>query len=95
MYNLTHCGLGMDDAAELMIKDIFPNPSNDQMTAQYDQGIQLKEVILVDLSGRTVDSYETNSTIVTINKNDLKAGVYLLKSTTVDGIVSTSKIVFE
>jgi para-nitrobenzyl esterase len=95
LYPLTHCGLGLSDGAQQMITTIFPNPSNDQMTVQYDGSVQLKEVVLVDLSGRTVDSYKVNSSQLTINKNDLNAGVYLLKSTTTEGAVSTAKIIFE
>jgi para-nitrobenzyl esterase len=94
LYTQTHCGLGVAEQSEL-ISEIFPNPSSDQMTVIYEGGIQLKEVVLLDLSGRQVQSYGVNSSTLIISKDDLKAGIYLLKSTTDNGVVSTSKIIFE
>ena len=94
-YDLFYCGLSIEAESNMMIKEIFPNPSADQMTVIFESGTVLNEVVLVDLSGRIVNSYEVNSSTLIINKNDLKAGVYLLKSTDENGAVSTSKIIFE
>lgn len=95
LYNLTHCGLGINAASVNTVTEIYPNPSSDQMTVIYADGIELSEVVLIDLSGRVIDSYEVNNSNLIINKNDLNAGVYLLKSTTINGDVSTSKIIFK
>lgn len=95
MYQQTHCGLGFENNINTLISEIFPNPSSDQMTVVYGNDITLSEVVLVDLSGRIVESYDVNGSSLIINKNDLNAGVYLLKSTTTEGVVSTSKIIFK
>ena len=95
LYPLTFCGLGIAEASNVMIKEIYPNPSNDQVTVVFEEGVVLNEIALLDLSGRVVQSYPTNSSNLIISKKDLKAGVYLLKSTTDQGVVSTSKIVFK
>jgi len=95
LYPLTHCGLGFSDAEQMMIKDIYPNPSNDQITIQFENTSELKILQLIDLSGRTVRSYKVNSSSLIIRKNDLNAGVYLLKTTNENGVTNTSKIIFE
>ena len=95
LYPLTYCGLGISVESQLMIKSIFPNPSSDQMTVIFENGTTLSEVVLLDLSGRIINSYEVNSNTLILHKNDLKAGIYLLKLTNDKGIVSTSKIVFK
>jgi para-nitrobenzyl esterase len=95
LYNLFYCGLGIEGEAQKMIKDIYPNPSSDQITVEFEAGAQLSEVALLDISGRIIETYKVNSSKLVIRKNELKAGVYLLKSTNDKGAVSTSKIIFE
>ena len=95
LYQLFYCGLGVSEESQLMIKEIYPNQSSDQMTVVFADGTVLSEVVLLDLSGRVVNSYDVTSSTLTISKNELGAGIYLLKSTDDKGVVSTSKIVFE
>ena len=95
MYPLYYCGLGLEDPANEMISTIYPNPSSDQITVVFENGTVLKEVVLLDLSGRVVNAFDVTSTTLIINKNDLEAGVYLLQSTSDLGVTSTAKIVFE
>lgn len=95
LYTQTHCGLGIAETASPMVKEIYPNPSSDQMTVVFEAGTVLSEVVLMDVSGRLIESYDIGSSILTISKNDLKAGIYILKSTDDKGVVSTSKIVFK
>lgn len=94
LYQLFYCGLGMAEQT-MMVKGIYPNPSNDQMTVVFESGIVLNEILLLDISGRTINSYDVNSSTLTISKNNLKAGIYILKSTNDKGEVSTSKIIFK
>lgn len=95
LYTLTHCGLSIKDEAQQMIKEIYPNPSQDQITIQFDQNVELKEIALLDLSGRELAKYDVNGSTLVIHKNDLNAGVYLLKTTSMKGVVNTSKVIFE
>ena len=95
LYTQTHCGLGISEESNSMIKEIYPNPSSDQMTVTFESGTVLTELVLLDVSGREVDSYDVNSSTLTISKNDLNSGIYILKSTNDKGAVSTSKIVFK
>ncbi|MBD3636813.1 MAG: T9SS type A sorting domain-containing protein [Crocinitomicaceae bacterium] len=95
LYQLYYCSLGMEDQAQVMVKSIYPNPSNDQVTVVFESGIALNEVALIDLSGRTIATYTVNASTLVIQKNDLNAGVYILKTTNDKGEVSTSKIIFQ
>lgn len=95
LYAPTFCGLSVEEQSNELVKGIFPNPSSDQMTVIFDGNVVLSEVVLLDLSGRIINSYDVNSNTLIINKNDLNAGVYILKSSDENGVVSTSKIIFE
>lgn len=94
LYPLTHCGLSISEAAQ-MVKEIYPNPSQDQITIQFEQGLDLKDVVLVDLSGREVRRYAVIQSNLVIHKNELNSGVYILKTRNSKGLVSTAKIIFE
>ena len=95
LYGLTYCGLGIAEESKMMIKEIYPNPSSDQMTIVFGDGALVNEVVLLDLSGRFINSYDVNSSSLTIRKNGLKAGTYILKSTNSNGLVTTRKIIFQ
>ena len=95
MYPLFYCGLSVEEQTQELVKAIYPNPSSDQMTVVFENGTLLNEVVLLDLSGRTINTYKVNSSTLTIHKDDLKAGIYLLKSTNDKGVVTTSKVIFE
>ncbi|MEX1003582.1 MAG: T9SS type A sorting domain-containing protein [Crocinitomicaceae bacterium] len=95
LYDLYYCGLGIAEESNMMIKEIYPNPSSEQVTVVFGDGVVLSEIVLLDISGRIINSYSVNSSSLIIRKNSLKAGVYILKSTNENGVVSTNKIVFK
>jgi hypothetical protein len=57
---------------------IFPNPANEQVFIQH-QGIQTLKVELFDITGRPVYQAISNSNNMTIQTNQLAAGMYLIR----------------
>ena len=93
-YPLFFCGLGLETTSVDMIQSIYPNPSSDQVNVVFADNVTLNEIVLLDLSGRIVNSFEVNSNQLVIHKGDLTPGIYILKSTDENGVVNTSKIIF-
>ena len=87
--------LGLNDIDNSISMSVYPNPSSDQMTVVFGNGIFVNEVVLLDLSGRIINSYDVNSSSLIIRKNNLKAGTYILKSISDKGVISTHKIIFQ
>lgn len=94
LYALTACGASIDEQGETIVNSIYPNPSSSEMTITFNNLENLKEVVLLDLSGRKIAEYSTFESHLIINGNNLNAGSYIIK-TTVNGIENTSKVVFE
>jgi para-nitrobenzyl esterase len=95
LYGLNYCGLGIAEEASNMIEQIYPNPSSDEINIVFATGESIKEVLLVDLSGRTIESYDVNSSHLKIQKNGLHAGSYILRTTNGNGITNIQKIIFQ
>jgi acetyl esterase/lipase len=88
--------LSIDKQLEEQSVSVFPNPSQDRMTINYvgDDNKPISEIQLMDVSGRTVRSFNNvNANQFEIRKEDLSAGLYLLKVRVGDR-AANKKIVF-
>ena len=86
MYGMFHLyRYPFDDIAEVLENGVtvYPNPSHGALNIVSDKEIISVEV--VDLSGRTVESFNSN----TIDISHLNSGLYLLKISTLDNISIT------
>lgn len=68
---------------------IYPNPANDVLNIKGD--IQITSVALINTSGNIVLESKINSNHASINTSNVPAGLYMLRMTTNEGIV-TSKV---
>lgn len=68
--------------------NVFPNPAQDEISIT---GVIPESVIVYDLMGRIVVS-EFNSETNTINIKNIPKGLYIIKITSIDGVIFTSKI---
>ncbi|MFA9390209.1 MAG: T9SS type A sorting domain-containing protein [Prolixibacteraceae bacterium] len=71
--------------------NIYPNPVKDQINIQTDE--KIVRVSISDMSGRKVISLQGEQLSETIDVEDLKPGIYVLKATNDAGEVMISKIV--
>lgn len=94
LYPLTYCGLGINEG-EIEIKaNIFPNPSNNLITVQLEGTSKIHSIEILDLSGRSIESFDLNASEYTFEKNGIGSGTYVLKITDSEGRTGTSRIIF-
>lgn len=78
------------DAFENLSVRIFPNPTSNGII-NFDSDLQLKEITLYDLTGKTLINRYINSN--TINLNPIDKGIYLVKLKSVDNKICLKKII--
>lgn len=81
---------GIDKAQANGIK-LYPNPVKDQLQIQSE--IKMAQVVIRNLLGQTVKSFDVNDSKVGLDLNQLPAGNYLITLKDVNGDLSTRKIV--
>lgn len=73
---------------------IYPNPSSDLVNIISD--IEITKIIVSDLTGRIIDSYNSeNKKNYVVNVKNFTCGVYLFSIYTKDGSISKRKIIIE
>lgn len=58
---------------------IFPNPANTEFTIKVDAPTQTLSVNIINITGQQVSSYAATGNQLTIGRNNLPAGMYLLQ----------------
>jgi para-nitrobenzyl esterase len=94
LYPLTYCGLGINEGEFEINANIFPNPSNNLITVQLEGTSKIQSIEILDLSGRSIESVNLNTSEYTIEKNGIGSGTYILKFTDSEGKTGTSRIIF-
>jgi hypothetical protein len=84
------CGLGLDEADQIIDATVFPNPANEQFTLRLASEISNGTITLIDLSGRVVLTEEVNSTLseVSFDLADFASGMYTLHVQSEKGVNS-------
>ncbi len=70
-------GLGIDPETGI---HVFPNPSNNELNVQWNQGIDAQEICLINTSGQVVKSIRIHAseTAHTIDLTDVSSGYYIV-----------------
>jgi len=77
--------LGVHDAVSSKF-NLYPNPVNDVVTISNNENIGMEQVMISDLNGRTVRTYELNRQAeIQLNISDLNAGIYIFNVKTKEG----------
>ena len=71
---------------------LYPNPTKDEINITLDQSIKIKQIDIFDQAGRKVETHTLLSSTHTLSLNHLQKGVYTLKITT-DNSILTEQIV--
>ena len=58
---------------------IYPNPANDILTVQNKDNAVISKVNVVDILGKTIKTFTFNTTEVSLDISDLKAGIYFVE----------------
>lgn len=72
---------------------IYPNPASNLINIRLNQG--MKEVRILDITGRVAQSTSVKGTEVSVNISNLKRGIYIAQIFTDDGGVYAQKIVIQ
>jgi len=78
---------------------VYPNPFYDftvlKLTQEFFKDGQSAKIKILDLNGKTVREFNTNAAATTINKNELTAGIYILRVTDNKGIIENKKLIIQ
>ncbi len=69
---------------------VFPNPISDELTIQSD--LQIESIEIIDISGRLIKAVQINSSQASLDLTDLTAGTYIIRASTIEGVLRTSII---
>lgn len=81
-----------DDIPADLDLQVFPNPVSDFL--HFMNGTEIKSMMLFDISGRYILSAEVNNKTFVLDMSKLARGIYFVRATTANGIV-TRKIIKE
>ena len=94
LYQLSYCGLGLNSINNEFIDRIYPNPSNNEITVEFNRNTSIQRIELLDLYGRLLNTYDSTTPQLILRKDKLGAGTYILRITNENGISSTKKVIF-
>lgn len=78
-----------------IITDVYPNPSDNDITIVFEDFNASHRVELFDVTGKLISSDITEETKYKIKKNNLSPGLYFLKVANKAGQTTTQKIIFK
>lgn len=89
------CAVGIFENANGIVPfEIFPNPSNTDVTITFENQSTTYKIEIFDISGKLILSNTTNMNSYLISKNNLTSGVYFVKLTNFEGNYSVKKLLF-
>lgn len=74
---------------------IFPNPSQDEITIEFSTGITPQQIIITDEFGREIKKFNTQKSITQLDIQSLASGIYFLKIQIQNGNIEVRKFVKE
>jgi len=73
---------------------IFPNPAKTKLNIN-NNGLTIKSIEVIDVLGRVVLATIAEEKMITLNVENLKNGIYFLKTTTDNNVTTTTKFIKE
>ena len=78
-----------------VISEVYPNPSENDMTIVFENSNTTHKVELYDVTGKVIFTSNTEDSNFKIGKNNTAAGLYFLKVTNKQGESTTQKVIFK
>jgi alpha/beta superfamily hydrolase len=78
-----------------LVSEIYPNPSENDMTVVFENANTVHKVELFDITGKIISSETTEEASFKIKKNNISEGLYFLKVTNKVGQSTTQKVIFK
>jgi glucose/arabinose dehydrogenase len=94
LFKLTDTTLNIEEN-RLHIIPIFPNPTNDKLYIDFSKITQsVSDIIIYNIQGKAVKTLTRNDDYIqNIKVSDLSKGIYILKINSIDGHISTQKLI--
>ena len=92
-YDDTDCGLSVDQEDLEANVVVFPNPATEIIYVQVN-GLKVEEVNVLDMTGRTLETFTSSNQAVEVNVSNIPAGTYFINVATSKGSF-TRKIVVQ
>lgn len=83
----TNGGVGLEELAEHIGFDIYPNPVVKEFSISTAPDIQIKEVVLTDISGREVLRWQIKNEVLSYPVSHIHPGVYIVQLQTSKGLL--------
>lgn len=93
-YQLTYCGLGIDETAQLNDVKIYPNPAKDHLTIELNEE-SVYQVNLVDIRGRSIMNRSFSGSLISIEDLHCEPGVYFVHIENSSGVSATHQVVID
>lgn len=94
LYNPATCPLGIQSLSSNLVSNMYPNPSNGEVTLQLADGHGEYTVQVSDISGRIISTATTSKSTYIIEKNGLTTGVYFVRVADTKGNTTVKKLIF-
>jgi len=91
--NLKTQGVGVNNILAKADVKLYPNPAKEMVTIEVNNGTK-NVITLIDLSGKTIETIQSNKAFTNINLTHLQAGIYFVNISNENGSV-TQKLIIE
>ncbi len=89
------CSLGVEEFNEVLVS-VYPNPMKTTTTIVVSNNTSPLQLVVYDMLGRELKVLETNNNKFTLDKGNLKSGIYILKLVVTDqSIIQTEMLIIE
>ncbi|MBC7383119.1 MAG: T9SS type A sorting domain-containing protein [Bacteroidia bacterium] len=96
LYPYNICNVGVNElASSNLIGNLYPNPSDNNMTIEFSSANTTHQIELFDITGKVVMSDASMQSSYKLKKNNLSSGMYFLKVSDKDGASTTRKVIFK
>jgi len=86
-YTMNSVITGVDNPISQMLS-LYPNPSDGLFNISNTNDLNIKQITIIDISGKTVQTFSTNSPMESIDLSNQDSGVYFVKIQTEDEVYS-------
>jgi hypothetical protein len=89
------CTVGINELASSTDFSLYPNPASDHVTISMNENSKHEaDIRIYDMTGKEVKNYNTSSSLLTIDRDNLQSGIYFV-SITIQGKRLTKKLIIK
>jgi hypothetical protein len=87
----TISGVGIDETNGVEVVEIYPNPSNGNITSDLGNNTNIVSITVIDINGKTVTSETTSNDMLSLDLTEVENGIYFVQINTSNDVI-TKKI---